>query len=110
MFNCILAPTGKPQKFTITKVTAKNVTFSWLPPLIHLRNGNITHYSLRCSYDNSTDIITLEHQIQDTTYLLINLLPYTNYPCNLSASTSGGEGPSTSIVVRTDEDSKIEYF
>ena len=49
----------------------------------------------------------LEHlQIQNTTYLLSNLLPYTNYSCNISASTSGGEGPSTNIVVRTDEDSK----
>ena len=53
----------------------------------------------------------MEHlQIQDTSYLLSNLLPYTNYPCNLSASTSVGEGPSTNIVVRTDEDSKIVYF
>ena len=90
-------------------MTANSITFSWLSPLIHLRNGNITHYSLRCSY--STDIITLEHlQIHDTSYLLSNLLPYTNYSCNLSASTSVGEGPSTSIVARTDEDCKIEYF
>ena len=92
-------------------MTANSITFSWLPPLIHLRNGNITHYSLRCSYDNSTDTITLEDlQIQDTTYLLSNLLPYTYYSCNVSASTSGGEGPSAIIVVRTYEDSKIEYF
>ena len=110
MFHFILAPSGEPQYFTATKVTANNITLSWLPPLIHLRNGNITHYSLRCSYDNSTDIIiTLERlQIHDTTYLLINLLPYTNYSCNLSASTIVGEGPSTNIVVRTKEDSKIE--
>ena len=111
MLHFILAPSGEPQNFTITKVTANNITFSWLPPLIHLRNGNITHYSLRCCYDNSTDVITLEHlQIHDTTYLLINLLPYTNYSCNVGASTSVGEGPSTSIVARTDEDSKIECF
>ena len=76
-----------------------------------MRNGNITHYSLRCSYYNLTHLITVEHlQIQDTSYLLSNLLPYTNYFCNLSASTSVGEGPSTNIVVRTDEDSKIVYF
>ena len=49
-------------------------------------------------------------QIHDTTYTLINLLPYTNYSCNLSASTSVGEGPSTNVVVRTDEDSKIVYL
>ena len=93
-------------------MTANSITFSWLSPLIHLRNGNITHYSLRCSYDNSTDIITLEHlQIHDTTYLLINLLSYTNYSCNLSASTSAGEGPPTkSIVTRTDEDRKTICF
>ena len=85
--------------------------FSWLPPLIHSRNGNITHYSLRCSFYNLTHLTTVEHlQIQDTSYLLSNLLPYTNYFCNLSASTSVGEGPSINIVVRTYEDSKILYF
>ena len=112
MLHFILAPSGVPQYFTTTKVTANSITFSWLPPLIHLRNGNITHYSLRCSYHNSTEIIiTLEHlQIHDTTYLLINLLPYTNYFCNISAFTSGGEGPSANTVVRTNEDSKMVYF
>ena len=49
-------------------------------------------------------------QINDTIYTLINLLPYTNYSCNLSASTSVGEGPSTNVVVRTDEDSKTVYL
>ena len=107
----ILAPSGEPQNFAITKVTPNSITFSWLPPLIHLRNGKITHYSLRCSYDNLTDIITLEHlQIHDTTYTLSKLLPYTNYSCNLSASTSVGEGPSTSIVARTDEDCKTTHL
>ena len=93
-------------------MTANSITFSWLPPLIHLRNGNITHYFLRCSYDTSTDIITLKHlQIHDTTYLLINLLPYTKYSCNVSASTSVDEGPPTkSIVTRTDEDRKTVCF
>ena len=49
-------------------------------------------------------------QIHDTKYTLINLLPYTNYYCNVSASTSVGEGPSNYILVRTDEDSKTVYF
>ena len=96
---------------TIIKVTSNKILFSWQPPLIHSRNGTITHYSLRCGYDNLTHFTTVEHlQIQDTTYTLVNLLPYTNYSCNLSASTSDGEGPSASIVVRTDEDSKTTHF
>ena len=102
---------GEPQNLTIIKVTSNKILFSWQPPLIHSRNGTITHYSLRCGYDNLTHFTAVEHlQIQDTTYLLINLLPYTNYSCNVSASTSDGKGPSTSIVVRTDEDSKTTHL
>ena len=111
IFIVFIAPSGEPQNLTSIEVTSNSIVFSWLPPLIHSRNGNITHYSLRCSYYNLTHLTTVEHlQIQDTSYLLSNLLPYTNYFCNLSASTSVGEGPSINIVVRTDEDSKIVYF
>ena len=106
-----ISSAGEPQNFTIIEVTSSNILLSWQPPLIHSRNGTITHYSLRCSYDNLTHFTTMEHlQIQDTTYLLSNLLPYTNYSCNVSASTSVGEGPSTNIIVRTEEDSKTVHF
>ena len=107
----LTAPIGEPQNFTIIKVTANSISFSWHPPLIHLRNGNITHYSLRCSYYNFTHFTSSEHfLIQDTSYSLSNLLPYTNYSCNVSASTSVGEGSSTgNIVTRTDEDSKTMF-
>ena len=81
------------------------------PPLIHSRNSNITYYSLRCSYYNLTNFLSWEDiQIQDTAYLLSNLLPYTNYSCIVSASTSVGEGPSANVIVRTDEDSKTVYL
>ena len=111
IFIVFIAPSGEPQNLTYIEVTSNNISFSWLPPLIHSRNGNITHYSLRCSYYNLTRLTTVEHlQIEDTSYLLSNLLPYTNYFCNLSASTNVGEGPSINIVVRTDEGSKIVYF
>ena len=108
----LTAPIGEPQNFTIIKVTSNGISFSWQPPLIHLRNGNITHYFLRCSYDNLTRFTFFKHLlIQNTTYTLSNLLPYTNYFCNVSASTNGGEGPSTNnIVTRTDEDSKTICF
>ena len=111
-FLYLTAPIGEPQNFIIIKVTSNDISFLWNPPLIHLRNGNITHYSLRCSYDNLTHFTSFKHfLIQNTTYTLSNLLPYTNYSCNVSASTSVGEGPSTkSIVTRTDEDSKPVCF
>ena len=111
-FLYLTAPIGEPQNFTIIKVTSNDISFMWNPPLINLRNGNVTHYSLRCSYDNSTHFTSLEHLlIYRSKYLLSNLLPYTNYSCNVSASTSVGEGPSTkSIVTRTDEDSMTICF
>ena len=49
-------------------------------------------------------------QIYVTAYTLSNPLPYTNYSCNVSASTIVGEGPSTNIIVRTDEDGKSMYL
>ena len=109
-FIVFIAPSGEPQNLTATEVTSNNISFSWLPPLIHSRNGNIIYYSLRCSFYNLTSFMSWEDlQIHDTTYTLSNLLSYTNYSCNISASTSVGEGPSTNIVVRTDEDSKIVF-
>ena len=110
-FIVFIAPSSEPENLTTIEVTSNNISFLWLPPLIHSRNGNITHYSLRCSYYNLSHSMLLEHlQIKNSTYLLSNLLPHTNYSCNVSASTSAGEGPSTNIVVRTDEDGKIVHF
>ena len=112
VFNIVfIVPFGEPQNLTSIEVTSKNILFSWLPPLIHLRNGNITHYSLRYSYYNLTRFMSWEIiHIQNTTFLLRNLLSYTNYSCNVSASTSVGEGPTTNIIVTTEEDSKTVHF
>ena len=35
-----------------------------------------------------------------------NITPFTSYICNLTASTSVGEGPQTSIKVTTEESGK----
>ena len=75
---------------------------SWLAP--DPANGVITRYTLRCT--------TVTQPLQSTTvssgnvlsFIVESLRPYTNYSCNVSASTEAGEGPATeNLIARTDE-------
>jgi netrin-G3 ligand len=101
-------PSGPPKGLINTSITAYSISFNWSPPSDCSRNGIITHYSLYCSYYNATHPHLQQSIVNDTIigtqHTLDNLLPFTNYTCQLTSSTSVGEGPNTtSIVVLTSE-------
>ena len=91
------APSGPPLHLRLVSKTHSSILLQWDPPHEDLRNGDITHYSLSCndSHYNST--------ITTTEYNVTGLSPYTNYACNVTASTSAGEGPPAILHTTTEE-------
>ena len=74
----------------------------WLAP--DPANGVITRYTLRCtSVTQPLQSITVSTG-NVLSFIVESLSPYTNYSCNVSASTGAGEGPATKYsMARTDE-------
>ena len=79
-------------------------------------NGIITDYTLTCSgsgvqfYENqdNPDPFTRPFDGETTSTTLMDLLPFTNYTCNITATTSAGEGDmSGSVTQATNESSKF---
>ena len=109
LYTCIIVPSGPPEHFEVISITAYSIEFKWNPPRQCSRSGNITHYSLNCSFYNITHPQLLQslvnETINDQIYSLNDLLPFTNYTCQLIASTSVGKGPAVNITVTTNESS-----
>ncbi|XP_046851042.1 uncharacterized protein LOC124444464 [Xenia sp. Carnegie-2017] len=96
-------PNGPPTKFQISQVDVTNITASWLPPDLALRNGRIINYKL-CIKIGSTSQGPCLLQITTgniTTYIFVNLKPYTKYHLRISAATKIGYGPAAVLTTRT---------
>ena len=85
-------PSGPPQNFTIS-VTSRSIAFSWSPPLLSQRNGDITGYNLTCTVGGVTNSARFI-----VTSLTLPVEPFTNYSCTVSAATVVGDGLPTSAI------------
>ena len=93
------APTGPPLNFVI-EVSGTTLDLSWEQPAEELRSGLIRFYTLVCFLDGAGQ---RGFDLNDVTLLsLDDFRVNTQYSCTLSASTSGGPGPTTSATVTTD--------
>ena len=93
-----VAPTAAPQNFTLSTEDTI-LTLSWQPPPLEDRNGVIISYTLVCLGGESSSInIILRDILQISLY---ELSPNTLFSCNISASTSAGQGPYTESVSGT---------
>ena len=80
---------------------------SWLAP--NPANGMITGYTIRCSVPSALEFSGIDGE--DNSFILQDLMPFTVYQCQITATTSVGEGdPSETQTARTDEDGKLETF
>ena len=79
-------------------------------------NGVITGYTLNCSRSEQqtypeqkvSESFTLDASGDELSATVMNLNPFTNYDCFISASTSAGEGNRSSVVrERTSESGKL---
>ena len=84
---------SEPQLEMIS-VNSSSVTLQWSPP--DLSNGVITQYSIQLNGTNATELSSNE-----TMYTIGELSLDTVYVLQLSAHTSVGEGPPSSITIIT---------
>ena len=107
-----------PLNFSLEAVSATELSASWLEP--DPTNGVILNYTVVCNITNNQfyleqDPTGGEDPIVSFTQLLSltisGLQPFTEYECNVVASTSVGQGdPSQSEVQRTTEGSMSYYY
>ena len=87
----------------VAAVGATTVTLQWNPPNDSGRNGIITAYTVTCSeriFPDSNIPITTTND----TVTLTELVPYSNYTCNVTASTAVGDGPAATAAFVTLQD------
>ena len=99
------APTLPPDSFSIVSIGSRNVTLSWTLPDEDGRNGMITSYTVTCSDSNGVLVNTLT--TVDLSATFEDLSPYSFYTCSIFATTSGGDGPATTLNFTTASDSKF---
>ena len=101
------APSGSPQQFKVVNITAYSIYFQWQPPPECLQNGVITKYSIYCNFSNYSYPGLLQelriNNIAQLEYLLEDLLPFTEYKCQLTALNTVGEGPASNLAIITNE-------
>ena len=95
------APSGPPLNFMSVSVSHDSISFQWSPPREDLRNGNITHYSLSCNG------ASINNTILSMEYIVTGLSPFTVYKCEVTASTSAGEGPPATIYITTNQSGRL---
>ena len=97
----IISAPSMPTNVMLNTPTATSLQLQWGVP--NMPNGVITGYTYSCDYNNNslaspimnTDVAT------DTLSVTLNdLRPFTEYTCDVTASTSGGaSGPGTDTAV-----------
>ena len=91
--------TGQNTSSTITSV-------SWKPIQSELQNGVITGYNITYQSQTENDNGFVEAGPNDRRANLTGLKEFVKYNISVVAFTVKGNGPSSVIIVRTDEDSK----
>ena len=100
------APTGAPEMF-VAAPGERQVTFSWSPPPVALRNGVITSYTLSCSPSPSS---LPQSPSQPDPLTVAGFSPDTSYSCSVVASNSRGSGPPANISFTTQQDCETVYY
>lgn len=113
LHDLILCPAPSPPlAFAVSTITNSSTTLttSWQVP--DSPNGLLQNYTVTCV---ATEMLVGEGLLvvgaSITEVVVTGLRPFTNYTCNVVASTRAGESPpSNSAVAATDESSKHLYL
>lgn len=105
---CFTAPSGPPLSFQVA-VGVNDVTFSWSPPEITLRNGEIVAYSLSCSPHGSTIVTIMSTFAESGTHTVSGFSSSTEYNCSLVASNSKGNSPPATKSFTTQSSEYIHH-
>ena len=82
------------------------ISVSWKPIQSELQNGVITGYNITYQSQTENDNGFVEAGPNDRRANLTGLKEFVKYNISVVAFTVKGNGPSSVIIVRTDEDSK----
>ena len=96
----LTVPAGAPEMF-VAAAGETQVTFSWSPPPVALRNGVITSYTLSCSPSPSS---LSQTPSQPGPLTVAGFSPDTFYTCSVVASNSRGSGPPANTSFTTQQD------
>ena len=102
----VTVPSGYPQNLEAIAITSRSANITWDPPISEEQNGLIIGYTINMTVSQTGDNFQL---LSTTTTLLVDtLVPYTTHVFIISASTSIGAGPfSTVLVLETPQDGKL---
>lgn len=99
---CYVVPTSSPVGLSVIVLNSTDVQISWNAPPVSEQNGIIIQYNVSVTDANTDDMHSLITSSNDV--IVGELLPYTAYHCAVSAHTSVGSGPFSSLVYfETDE-------
>ena len=99
-----LAPSSPPELLVVVAVGASTVTLQWNPPNDRGRNGIITAYTVACSERSAPLASNTLVTTTNLTVTFTELAPYSNYTCNVTASTAVGDGPAATATFVTLQD------
>ena len=99
-------PSAAPE-FSVTAVTATNITITWQPLPPCEQNGVITNYTIAYRMEGRTDMSFNVVDAANRMHVVESLTPYTNYTIKMAASTSVGRGDfGPEMTVQTNESSE----
>ena len=112
MFPYTIAPASSPENFAVTNTTSNSISLQWNAPPDEDVNGILITYIIRyriieqLGVDQvSMDTLNINVTGNITNVALVNLANYTVYEISIGAATVIGEGPTTSLTQRTDQNS-----
>jgi receptor-type tyrosine-protein phosphatase F len=93
--------------------SSSSIRVAWHPPPESKRNGKITYYKIFyvASERPDSDATMVEVRPDKREFVIDELRKFTEYRIWMLAGTQIGDGPkSYPVVVKTDEDGKIDFF
>ncbi|XP_075998501.1 phosphatidylinositol phosphatase PTPRQ [Genypterus blacodes] len=90
-------PSSAPLLVSTRNLSSSSVAVVWQRPLE--ANGEITEYTLTLFGPGGSNTT----QTSNTSFILTNLLPYTQYNVTIIATTRKGSGPALLLMLHTDE-------
>ena len=102
-------PDGPPQNVTGQNTSSTSILVSWEAVQAELQNGIITGYNITYESQTENDNGVLLAGPNDRQANLTGLKEFVKYNISVVAFTVKGDGPPSVIVVRTDQDSKLNF-
>ena len=102
-------PDGAPQNVRGHNTSSTSISVWWEEVQTDLQNGIITGYNITYKSQTESDNGVVVARPNDRQANLPGLKEFVEYNISVVAFTVKGDGPPSVIVVRTDQDSKLNY-